>query len=82
MEAVRDFIALRDTGRSSDRGAAPVQRSGVDGALAVLQDVGSTAVQSVRQPGRCAVCGSRALFARERRGMCHASTYGHFSGSF
>ncbi|MGY2743525.1 DUF222 domain-containing protein [Arthrobacter sp. UYCu723] len=41
MEAVRDFIPFQD----ADRGAAPVPRPGVDGALAMLQDVGSTAVQ-------------------------------------
>ncbi len=44
MEAVRDFVTVEDRGQDTGPGAAPGGQSGVVDALALLLDVGSTAV--------------------------------------
>ncbi|SDL75069.1 hypothetical protein SAMN04487913_1141, partial [Arthrobacter sp. ok362] len=55
MEAVRDFIPFEDDGQGTDRdairGTDPARWSGVDGALAALQEMCSTAVEDAASWG-------------------------------
>ncbi|HET6242792.1 MAG TPA: hypothetical protein VFD99_12465 [Arthrobacter sp.] len=55
MEATRDFLPFRDTDRATGKGAgqgtARVRHPGVDGALAVLRGLSSTAVEDAALVG-------------------------------